>query len=232
MTKIITLFIAGILAMPYAMARTVGDGVWDCFNETGMPRPTQFMCYSQCAWPGFPPNLSREEFQRLNPRVPTPATWTCTADDVSVYPFGYFDCEPVGPPITCTPRPAPQSGGGSSGTNKALVAGGVVVAGVALWNFLQPEIPVDGLKIQPKANLVYRDGFVSSSMSLQGEYGNFAVGKLQIRPRANFAYRDGFASSSAVLQGEYGNWAFSASSAHTGREWTKPYARVQWAWVF
>ena len=55
---------------------------------------------------------------------------------------------------------------------------------------------------------------------------------VNIRPEANLAYRDGLAMSTAGLVGGWRNWQFSAVSANTGNGWTKPYARIQWAWVF
>ena len=147
-------------------------------------------------------------------------SWTILPTDVMHCPGsehgspldGKVRCEQLlnaNPPLCCPPgvpcvrgateAPATSSsGGGSSGTNKALIAGGVVVAAVALYNFVDPDLP-DGLTLEPTANL---------------------------------AYRDGLPYSSAALSGEFGNWAFSASSANFGQGWTKPYARVKWAWVF
>ena len=55
---------------------------------------------------------------------------------------------------------------------------------------------------------------------------------VNVRPEANIAYRDGLAMSTAGIVGGWRNWQFSAVSANTGQGWTKPYARVQWSWVF
>ena len=55
---------------------------------------------------------------------------------------------------------------------------------------------------------------------------------LNVRPVANLAYRDGLAVSVAGLKGNWRNLEFSAMSANAGEGWTKPYARVQWAWAF
>ena len=55
---------------------------------------------------------------------------------------------------------------------------------------------------------------------------------VNVRPEANIAYRDGLAMSTAGIVGGWRNWEFSAVSANTGNGWTKPYARVQWSWVF
>ena len=55
---------------------------------------------------------------------------------------------------------------------------------------------------------------------------------VNLRPEANLAYRDGLAMSTAGLVGGWRNWQFSAVSANTGNGWTKPYAKVQWTWVF
>ena len=55
---------------------------------------------------------------------------------------------------------------------------------------------------------------------------------LNVRPVANLAYRDGLAVSVAGLKGNWRNVEFSAMSANAGEGWTKPYARVQWAWAF
>ena len=55
---------------------------------------------------------------------------------------------------------------------------------------------------------------------------------VNLRPVANLAYRDGLAVSVAGLQGNWRNLEFSAMSANAGEGWTKPYARVQWAWAF
>ena len=55
---------------------------------------------------------------------------------------------------------------------------------------------------------------------------------VNLRPEANIAYRDGLAMSTAGIVGGWRNWQFSAVSANTGNGWTKPYARIQWAWVF
>ena len=55
---------------------------------------------------------------------------------------------------------------------------------------------------------------------------------VNLRPEANIAYRDGLALSTARIVGGWRNWQFSAVSANAGEGWTKPYARVQWTWVF
>ena len=55
---------------------------------------------------------------------------------------------------------------------------------------------------------------------------------VNVRPEANIAYRDGLAMSTAGIVGGWRNWEFSAVSANTGHGWTKPYAKVQWTWVF
>ena len=55
---------------------------------------------------------------------------------------------------------------------------------------------------------------------------------VNIRPKANIAFRDGAAVSTAGLVGDWRNWKFAAVSANAGQGWIKPYARVQWTWVF
>ena len=56
--------------------------------------------------------------------------------------------------------------------------------------------------------------------------------EVNVYPKANIAYRDGLAMSTAGIVGDWRNWEFSAVSTNTGNGWTKPYARIQWAWVF
>ena len=104
--------------------------------------------------------------------------------------------ESLGVPAQCLP--SSSGGGGSNSSTKALIAGGVAIAAVAVVKYLAPETP-EGVNIRPAANL---------------------------------AYRDGLAMSTAGLVGDWRNWQFSAVSANTGNGWTKPYARIQWAWVF
>ena len=55
---------------------------------------------------------------------------------------------------------------------------------------------------------------------------------VNIRPKANIAFRDGVAVSTAGLLADWRNWQVAAVSANTGQGWTKPYAKVQWTWVF
>ena len=55
---------------------------------------------------------------------------------------------------------------------------------------------------------------------------------VNIRPKANIAFRDGVAVSTAGLLADWRNWKVAAVSANTGQGWTKPYAKVQWTWVF
>ena len=194
MMKLMTLILTVILtvALPLAQAQdTSFHRSWDCLTPIDGNPTTQYRCYSLCADLGTDLRFDGD-----------PLTFVCTQSHIPPgFEFASHTCSDYANaliPIQCV-RPSSGQSSSSNSTNKALIAGGVVVAGVALWNFLQPEIPVEGLEIQPKAN---------------------------------FAYRDGFPSSSVSLQGEYGNWAFSASSVHTGKQWTKPYARAQWAWVF
>ena len=195
--KLMTLFLTVILTVTSPLVRAQTDDLrvsWACRgNHT--PAAREYLCYADCF---------DSDSNVVGPA--TPNQFTCRAEHVGplgVSTDGPFraECRDYVELVVQAQCIFPSSGQSNSGnsTNKALIAGGVVVAGVALWNFLQPEIPVEGLEIQPKANFAYRDGFPSSSFSLQGEYGN---------------------------------WAFSASSVHTGKQWTKPYARAQWAWVF
>ena len=102
----------------------------------------------------------------------------------------------LGPVTPCLPSSG--GGGGNDSSTKALIAGGVAIAAVAVVKFLAPEIP-EGVNIRPKANI---------------------------------AFRDGVAVSTAGLVGDWRNLEFAAVSANTGQGWTKPYAKVQWTWVF
>ena len=192
--KLMTLILTVILTATPPLAWAQTDDLrssWHCYNPTNDNPPSALRCSAAC----FEKSTNVLLYDEAE-------IFSCTQEHVPqgqpLYDFHCMDYAEAFIPVQCV-RPSSGQSSSSNSTNKALIAGGVVVAGVALWNFLQPEIPVEGLEIQPKANFAYRDGFPSSSFSLQGEYGN---------------------------------WAFSASTAHTGQEWTKPYARVKWAWVF
>ena len=196
--KKLALLILALMGQAVFAQQMPVDGEWNCIAR---PQDTPLrVCSAFCndqgpGWTVIPPSLE------------CPGSYLGSRDDsigrcAAILNMTPPLCCPPGVPCvrgaTEDPSTSASSSGGSSGTNKALIAGGVVVAAVALYNFVDPDLP-DGLTLEPTANL---------------------------------AYRDGLPYSSAALSGEYGNWAFSAASANFGQGWSKPYARVQWAWVF
>ena len=64
-----------------------------------------------------------------------------------------------------------SGGGGTSNSDKALIAGGVALAAVVAYNFLYPE-GTEGVNLRPVANLAYRDGLAVSTAGLKGKWRN------------------------------------------------------------
>ena len=55
---------------------------------------------------------------------------------------------------------------------------------------------------------------------------------LTVRPNVHAAYRDGLMMTSAELTADWRKWTVSASAVNFQGEWSRPYARVRWTWVF
>ena len=197
MKTAILILLAGILPLNFSIAQEAPEfePYWQCEHHRRIPYPDQvvrtdegFSCWAQCFLP--PPNF---EGPSVDERI------HACVDQVLSDSIGLDEraCEAsLGPVAPCLP--SSSGGGGSDNSTKALIAGGVAIAAVAVVKFLAPEIP-EGVNIRPKANI---------------------------------AFRDGVAVSTAGLVGDWRNWEFAAVSANTGEGWTKPYARVQWTWVF
>ena len=150
-----------------------------------------FSCWAQCEDPiDFPDTWRPPEGDgRIHACVGQVLTDDIGLDTVAC-------SESLGTPAQCLPSSG--GGGGSDNSTKALIAGGVAIAAVAVVKYLAPETP-EGVNIRPKANI---------------------------------AFRDGVAVSTAGLLADWRNWEVAAVSANAGQGWTKPYARVQWTWVF
>ena len=170
--KSITLLILALLGQVAFAQQAAFDGFWSCSLRS--PDDPLRRCSAVCdgadrSWTVIPKGIDcpGSEFQ-----TPGDSRGRCEALFAGMPPL----CCPPGVPCS-RDAPAPtetsSSGGGSSGTNKALIAGGVVVAAVALYNFVDPDLP-DGLTLEPTANLAYRDGLPYTSATLSGEYGNWA----------------------------------------------------------
>ena len=194
MKTAILIFLAGILSVNSVVAQARLDYPrWRCdhnslitFDLQAVRTDDGFSCWAQCEQPTGPFHSPLGD-QRMHACLNQTPSGDLAADE--------FACEKsLGVPAQCLP----SSSGGSGSSTKALIAGGVAIAAVAVVKYLAPEIP-EGVNI---------------------------------RPEANIAYRDGLAMSTAGIVGDWRNWQFSAVSANTGQGWTKPYARVQWAWVF
>ena len=199
MKTAILVFLTGILSVNSAV---VAQGLeyprWRCDHNLlimddrrAMDVDYGFSCWAQCEDPiDFPDTW---EAPRGDGRI-----HACT--DSTMYGPTGADAraceESLGIPRQCLPSSG--GGGGSDSSTKALIAGGVAIAAVAVVKYLAPEVPEE----------------------------------VNLRPEANIAYRDGLAMSTAGIVGGWRNWQFSAVSANTGQGWTKPYARVQWSWVF
>ena len=197
MKTAILILLAGILPLNFSIAQEVPEfePYWHCEHNARISYPDQAVrtdeghsCWAQCFPP--PPNFQGPGGEgRIH---------ACL--DSTRFPntgLGERACEAsLGPVAPCFPSSG--GGGGSDSSTKALIAGGVAIAAVAVVKYLAPEVP-EGVNI---------------------------------RPEANIAYRDGLAMSTAGIVGGWRNWQFSAVSANTGQGWTKPYARVQWSWVF
>ena len=196
MKNAILIFLIGILPVNFTVAQVELEYPrWRCYHNSTLisedrVRDTEegYTCLPTCMLPEFgDPEPSRDE-------------WIHACSDLissEHSALGEQVCEEsLGIPRQCLP---PSSGGGGSDSStKALIAGGVAIAAVAVVKYLAPETP-EGVNVYPKANI---------------------------------AYRDGLAMSTAGIVGGWRNWEFSAVSANTGNGWTKPYARVQWSWVF
>ena len=254
MKKLALLILAALMAVGLARAQETLKGKWDCLAVNPGPHDgvTSLTCRSIC-YSDTPDETGA--YERPN-AISTPATYVCDSEPAVYYneqgirlisyelcqhivipslPVDYDGYRGVAPPIVCTPASAQssESGGSDGGGNKALVAGGAMIAGVALYHAFQPSLP-EGLTLEPTAHVAYRDGFPASSFALRGAYGNWSVlpEGLTLESTAHVAYRDGFPASSFALRGAYGNWSISAFSAHTGEKWSQPRARAQWQRVW
>ena len=196
MKNAILIFLTGILLVNSVVAQSTSEYPrWRCNHNSTINDDRRavdvdygFSCWAQCEQPpeGF-------TAPRGNGRMH--ACLDSTRFENSG--LGELACEEsLGIPSQCLPSSG--SGSSSDSSTKALIAGGVAIAAVAVVKFLAPETP-EGVNIRPKANI---------------------------------AYRDGVAVSTAGLLADWQNWEFAAVSANTGNGWTKPYARIQWAWVF
>ena len=197
MKTAILILLAGILPLNFTVAQEVSEfePYWHCEHNRRIPYPQQavrtddgFSCWAQCE-----PLIPNEQAPLGDERI------HACLDQVLSDSIGLDEraCEAsLGPVTPCLPSSG--GGGGNDSSTKALIAGGVAIAAVAVVKFLAPEIPES----------------------------------VNIRPKANIAFRDGVAVSTAGLVGDWRNWEFAAVSANTGEGWTKPYARVQWTWVF
>ena len=197
MKHAILIFLTGILSVNFAISQeTLDYPRWRCehnslISDSQKAAQTEdgFSCWAQCEQPPDYPETF--EVPRGDDRM-----HACLDLDLSdSIGLDETACEvSLGVPPQCL---SSSSGGGNDNT-KALIAGGVAIAAVAVVKYLSPDLP-EGVNV---------------------------------RPEANIAYRDGLAMSTAGIVGDWRNWQFSAVSANTGQGWTKPYARVQWSWVF
>ena len=197
MKTAILILLASVLPLNLSIAQEAEEYEprWRCQHNSLITYPLQavrtddgFSCWAQCERP-TPDFLSPLGDERIHACVDQVLTDSIGLDVKA--------CEAsLGVPPQCLP--SSSGGGGSDSSTKALIAGGVAIAAVAVVKFLAPETP-EGVNV---------------------------------RPEANIAYRDGLAMSTAGIVGGWRNWQFSAVSANTGQGWTKPYARVQWSWVF
>ena len=196
MKNAILIFLIGILPVNFTVAQVELEYPrWRCFPNSDLISEDRvrdtgegFTCFATCMLPEFgDPEPPKDE-------------WIHACSDSTRFEHtgsGSIACEEsLGIPSQCLPSSG--GGGGSDSSTKALIAGGVAIAAVAVVKYLAPETP-EGVNVYPKANI---------------------------------AYRDGLAMSTAGIVGGWRNWEFSAVSANTGNGWTKPYARVQWSWVF
>ena len=171
--KNLTLLMLALLGQVALAQQVPFDGVWNCTShpvDRELRRCVPFCTGANSTWTIIPGSMD------------------CPGSEIGTPGDSRGRCEELfnaTPPLCCppgttcargtpeTPSSSSSSGGGSSGKNKALIAGGVVVAAVALYNFVGPDLP-NGLTLEPRANLVYRDGLPYTSAALSGEYGNWA----------------------------------------------------------
>ena len=197
MKTAILILLAGILPLNLSIAQESMEYEprWRCFHNSTLTYPLQavrtddaFTCWAQCEAPS-------PDFQ--GPAVED-RVHACEGQVISS-DLGLEEracAASLGPVTPCFSSSG--GGGGSDNSTKALIAGGVAIAAVAVVKYLAPEVP-EGVNIRPKANI---------------------------------AFRDGVAVSTAGLLADWRNWQVAAVSANTGEGWTKPYAKVQWTWVF
>ena len=197
MKTAILILLAGVLPLNFSIAQEVEEYQprWRCDHNSLITYPKQavrtddgFSCWAQCERP-TPDFLSPLGDERIHACVDQVLTDDIGLDEIACG-------ESLGIPPQCLPSSG--GGGGSDNSTKALIAGGVAIAAVAVVKYLAPEVP-EGVNIRPKANI---------------------------------AFRDGVAVSTAGLLADWRNWEVAAVSANAGEGWTKPYARVQWTWVF
>ena len=199
MKTMILFLLAGILPLNFSIAQETPEfePYWHCNHNSvindhlkAVQTEDGFSCWAQCEPPPqvFESPLGSERIH------------ACLDLDISGgVGLAARACEAsLGPVTPCLPSSS-GGGGGSDSSTKALIAGGVAIAAVAVVKFLAPPETPDGVSIRPKANI---------------------------------AFRDGVAVSTAGLLADWRNWEVAAVSANAGEGWTKPYARVQWTWVF
>ena len=177
------------------------------------------------------------------PTTPYDGEWDCTGHTADqplrvCNPF----CNTVNAPVGFTAFPlqmtCPDSEFGSPGDTEERCA--------ALLNQTPPlccppgtvcsrnaPTPTPGASSSSNNNkALIAGGVVVAGIALYHAFSPPLPEGLTLEPTAHMAYRDGVPISSAALRGSYGDWSFSVSSVHTGHEWSKPYARMQWAWAF
>ena len=171
MKHAILIFLTGILSVNSAVvAQELEYPRWRCdhnrlisFDLQAVRTDEGFSCWAQCEAPAGPFHSPLGD-QRIHACLNQ-----VLSDDIGLDEQA---CEAsLGVPSQCVP----SSGGGSSNNStKALIAGGVAIAAVAVVKYLSPDFP-EGVNVRPEANIAYRDGLAMSTAGIVGGLAELGV---------------------------------------------------------
>ena len=170
MKKAFLIFLSGILSVVSVAAQAQLEYPrWRCNHNSiisdfdkAVQTEEGFSCWAQCEQPPRPFNAPEGD-GRIHACLDQQLSDSIGLDEQA--------CEAsLGIPAQCLP---PSSGGGSDNSTKALIAGGVAIAAVAVVKYLSPPETPEGVSIRPKANIAFRDGVAVSTAGLVGDWRNW-----------------------------------------------------------
>ena len=173
-----TLLIFALLLGGPVLAQEAGQspqpGGWTCSLSIRSPTGNR-LCNAFCHDPEgvlrpAPPTVYECPDSADTDQLPSSQSIQCMIQ--AELDVGLPQCHPPGA-LPSSDSESSRSRGGGDNRRKALAAGGMALAAVAVYNAIGPDLP-DGFALRPSARVAYRDGFPFASVALSGEYGNWA----------------------------------------------------------